>query len=70
MTQLRLSRRWMIEIIRTALILVIVLAIGAVFDARGDSHDTTFYACLYAGSLSQINLADQYDGATCKLRAR
>lgn len=54
-THVRVSSRWTIEVIRTVLILAIVLAVGAVYTARGDNHDTTFYACLYAGSFSQIN---------------
>ena len=46
--------RWSVEVVRTLVILAIVLAVGAVYQARGDSHDT-YYACLYAGSLSQVN---------------
>lgn len=47
--------RWSIEVARTVLILAIVLAVGAVYQARGDNHDTVWYACLYAGSLSQVS---------------
>ena len=55
MANVRASSRWTIEIVRTVLILVIVLSIGAVYTARGDNHDQTYYACLFAGSLSQVN---------------
>lgn len=47
--------RWSIEVVRTVVILAIVLAVGTVYQARGDNHDTTYHACLYAGSLSQVS---------------
>ncbi|HUG16890.1 MAG TPA: hypothetical protein VMM78_17920 [Thermomicrobiales bacterium] len=47
-----------IEVIRTVIILAIVLAVATAYTARGDSHDTTFHACLFAGSLSQVGTAE------------
>ncbi|HUG13484.1 MAG TPA: hypothetical protein VMM78_00585 [Thermomicrobiales bacterium] len=38
-----------------ALVAGLAFAAGSVYIASGDSHDQTFYACLYAGSLSQVN---------------
>ena len=46
--------RWSIEVVRTVVILAIVLAVGSVYQARGDNHDVTYWACLYSGSLSQV----------------
>ena len=46
--------RWSVEVVRTLVILAIVLAVGTVYQARGVPA-TTYYACLYAGSLSQVN---------------
>lgn len=43
------------RIIAPALVALVVLLAGSAFIARASSHDETFYACLYAGSLSQVN---------------
>ncbi|HUG14693.1 MAG TPA: pentapeptide repeat-containing protein [Thermomicrobiales bacterium] len=47
--------RWIIDTIRTALILAVGLTVFSVYSARGTNHDETYFACLYAGSLSQVN---------------
>lgn len=38
-----------------ALVALIALVAGSVFMARAANGDTTYYACLYAGTLSQVN---------------
>jgi hypothetical protein len=50
--------RWTLYIIVTSLIAALSFSVGAVYTARGDSHDQTFYACLYAGSLSQVGTTE------------
>lgn len=37
-----------------ALIVALVLAFNAAYSAYGSSHDETIYACVFAGSLSQV----------------
>lgn len=55
MAGLRAIPRWAIDTLRMALVLAVGLTVFSVYSARGDNHDQTFYACLYAGSFSQIN---------------
>lgn len=42
----------------TALCVWLVLAFTAAYSARSSSHGTTYYACLYAGSLSQVGTTE------------
>lgn len=47
--------RWAVDTLRMALVLAVGLTVFSVYFARGENHDQTFYGCLYAGSLSQVN---------------
>lgn len=47
--------RWSIYVVLAALIASVSFSFGALYTARGDSHDATYYACLYAGSLTQVS---------------
>lgn len=54
MAALRATPRWTIDTLRMALVLAVGLTIFSVYSARSDSHNQTYHACLYAGSLSQV----------------
>lgn len=54
MTGLRVAPRWLSTALGVALIVAMTLALSAVYSARGSSHDGELYACLFAGSLSQV----------------
>jgi len=46
--------RWSVYVVVAALIASLSFSFGSLYSAFGTSHDTTYYACLYAGSLSQV----------------
>jgi uncharacterized protein YjbI with pentapeptide repeats len=46
--------RWSLVAVVMALVAALAFSFGAVYSARGAGHGTTYYACLYAGSLSQV----------------
>lgn len=50
--------RWSLFAGVVALVAALALSLGSIYSARGDNHDQTFYACLYAGSISQVNTAE------------
>lgn len=50
--------RWSVYVVITALIASLSFSIGAVYTARGDNHDTEYWACLFAGSLSQVGTTE------------
>jgi hypothetical protein len=49
--------RWSVYVVVAALIASLSFSFGSLYSAFGTSHDTTYYACLYAGSLSQVGTA-------------
>lgn len=55
MTGLRAIPRNSVAMVVSALMLAAALVFNALYSASGDNHDQTYYACLYAGSLSQVN---------------
>lgn len=46
--------RWSVYVVVAALIASLSFSFGSLYSAFGTSHNTTYYACLYAGSLSQV----------------
>jgi uncharacterized protein YjbI with pentapeptide repeats len=50
--------RWSVEVLRFVAMIAIALTVATVYTARGDNHDTTYYACLFAGSLSQVGTTE------------
>lgn len=44
-----------LRVIIPAIVALIALVAGTAFIASADNHGDTFYGCLYAGSLSQVN---------------
>jgi hypothetical protein len=46
--------RWSVYVVAAALIASLSFSFGSIYSAFGTSHGTTYYACLYAGSLSQV----------------
>jgi hypothetical protein len=46
--------RWTMSVLVLALAISLAFIAGSWQRAAGSSHDTTYYACLYAGSLSQV----------------
>jgi hypothetical protein len=44
-----------VALILSALLVAASIMFAAVYSARGGNHDQTFYGCLFAGSLSQVN---------------
>lgn len=57
MAQITVSR-WTVYSLVLALVASLAFASGAVYTARGDNHDTTYWACLYAGSLTQVGTTE------------
>ncbi|HUG14658.1 MAG TPA: hypothetical protein VMM78_06525 [Thermomicrobiales bacterium] len=43
-----------LSLLLSAILIVAAISAGTYYRASGSSHDTTYYACLYAGSLSQV----------------
>lgn len=62
MAFMRAITRSSFALILPSLIIAAAVSFGAIYTARGTNHDTTYYACLYAGSLSQVGTAEP---ATC-----
>lgn len=54
MAGIRALPRWVSTTSALALIAALLLSFSVVYIARGDSHDQPLYACLFAGSLSQV----------------
>lgn len=50
--------RWSVEVLRFVAMIAIALTVATVYTARGDNHDTVYWACLYAGSLSQVGTTE------------
>jgi len=46
--------RWSLYVVAAAMIASLSFSFGSLYSAFGTSHDTTYYACLYAGSMSQV----------------
>lgn len=44
-----------LQMFAPSLLALLVLLAGSAFIVRADSHDDVWYACLFAGSLSQVN---------------
>lgn len=47
--------RWAFTMVVIAIVAALSLTFVAVSVVSGDSHDTTYYGCLFGGSLSQVN---------------
>lgn len=47
--------RWSVYVVAAALIASLSFSFGSLYSAFGTSHDTTYHACLFAGSLSQVS---------------
>lgn len=54
MAILREPRRRVVPIAVAALVLAAAISAGSFYRAAGDTHGETYYACLYAGTLSQV----------------
>jgi hypothetical protein len=55
MTVLRALSRGSVVTLLSAMMLSMSILIGSVLVARGSNHDQTYFACLYAGSMTQVN---------------
>lgn len=50
----RTMSRGSLSIVLAALILASAILVNTFHSARGDAHDRTYYACLFAGALTQV----------------
>lgn len=57
MTLVSSISRGSFALVFSALIIASAILVSTFYRATGDSHDAVYYACLYAGSLSQVSTA-------------